>query len=102
MVSSVNYPLPTAAELPCSDDTPVDNSAQNLLPNLLLMLLREIWGDRQDWSCGVDMGIYHTTGANPRGPVTVDEVFAIAPPSPISVTDEPERLLPSDLPGCPR
>ena len=32
--------LPTSAELPCSDDTPVDNENQNFLPNLLLFLLK--------------------------------------------------------------
>ena len=31
--------LPTSDELPCSDDTPVDNEDQNLLPNYLLFLL---------------------------------------------------------------
>jgi hypothetical protein len=27
--------LPSEEELPCSDDTPVDNELQNLIPNLL-------------------------------------------------------------------
>lgn len=31
--------LPSTADLPCSDDTPVDNEDQNLLPNLLLLSL---------------------------------------------------------------
>ena len=31
--------LPTSEELPCSDDTPVDNENQNFIPNLLLFLL---------------------------------------------------------------
>lgn len=31
--------LPTSEELPCSDDTPVDNEIQNLIPNLLLAVL---------------------------------------------------------------
>jgi len=31
--------LPSTEELPCSDDTPVDNEDQNLLPNLLLFAL---------------------------------------------------------------
>lgn len=51
--------LPTAAELPDSDDTPVDNELQNDIPNLLLNILRLIWGDRSDWFWGVDMGIYY-------------------------------------------
>ncbi len=51
--------LPTAEELPDSDDTPVDNELQNLIPNLLLSLLKEIWAERTDWFWGVDMGIYY-------------------------------------------
>jgi hypothetical protein len=38
--------LPTSAELPCSDDTPVDDEDQNLLPNVLLFLLNLVWRDR--------------------------------------------------------
>jgi len=34
--------LPTTEELPCSDDTPVDNEDQNFLPNFLLLLLASI------------------------------------------------------------
>jgi Uma2 family endonuclease len=51
--------LPTAEELPDSDDTPVDNELQNDIPNLLLNILLSIWGDRSDWFWGVDMGIYY-------------------------------------------
>jgi Uma2 family endonuclease len=50
--------LPTAEELPDSDDTPVDNELQNDIPNFLLNILRMIWSNRQDWYWGVDMGIY--------------------------------------------
>jgi hypothetical protein len=31
-----NRPLPSAEELPSSDETPVDNQLQNDIPNLLL------------------------------------------------------------------
>ncbi|MGB3694646.1 MAG: Uma2 family endonuclease [Spirulinaceae cyanobacterium] len=51
--------LPTSEELPCSDDTPVDNELQNLVPNLLLNILAFLWQERQDWFFGVDMGIYY-------------------------------------------
>jgi len=51
--------LPTAEELPCSDETPVDNQLQNDIPNLLLSLLSFIWADRDDWYFGVDMGVYY-------------------------------------------
>jgi len=54
--------LPSSAELPDSDDTPVDNELQNLVPNLLLAILALIWQDRRNWFFGVDMGIYHTPG----------------------------------------
>lgn len=70
--------LPTSEELPCSDDTPVDNEDQNLLPNVLLFLLSTIWAERMDWYFGVDMAIYHTTGANPRVPVVPDGFLSLS------------------------
>jgi Uma2 family endonuclease len=69
--------LPTSDELPCSDDTPVDNENQNFLPNLLLFLLKSIWHDRSDWFFGVDMGIYHTTGVSPLVPVVPDGFLSL-------------------------
>ncbi|AFZ43798.1 protein of unknown function DUF820 [Halothece sp. PCC 7418] len=51
--------LPTAKDLPDSDDTPVDNELQNYIPNLLKSILAMIWSDRFDWYFGVDMGIYY-------------------------------------------
>lgn len=63
--------LPTAAELPCSDDTPVDNELQNLAPNLLEEVLARIWADRSDWFWAVDMGIYH----DPQKPPFVPDGF---------------------------
>jgi len=51
--------LPTAEELPDSDETPVDNELQNDIPNILLNLLRSIWAERTDWFWGVDMGVYY-------------------------------------------
>ena len=56
--------LPTARELPCSDETPVDNELQNDIPNILLNLLRLIWSDRQDWFWGVDMCYYYEPNLN--------------------------------------
>lgn len=69
--------LPSSEELPCSDDTPVDNEDQNLLPNILLFLLNSIWANRNDWYFGVDMGIYHTTGKSPRVPVIPDGFLSL-------------------------
>jgi len=68
--------LPTAAELPDSDDTPVDNELQNLVPNLLLAILSVVWSDRQDWFFGVDMGIYYLPTA-PRKPVIPDGFLSL-------------------------
>jgi len=75
--SSVNQPLPSSAELLSSDDAPVDNEDQNLLPNLLLFLLTHLWADRMDWYFGVDMAIYHTAGLNPRVPVVPDAFLSL-------------------------
>jgi Uma2 family endonuclease len=69
--------LPTTDELPCSDDTPVDNEDQNFLPNLLLFLLNSIWANRMDWFFGVDMGVYHTTGVSPKVPVVPDGFLSL-------------------------
>ncbi|MBE9045325.1 Uma2 family endonuclease [Pleurocapsales cyanobacterium LEGE 10410] len=75
--SYLNRHLPSAEELPCSDDIPVDNEDQNLLPNLLLLLLTHVWSERLDWYFGVDMAIYHTTGLNPRVPVVPDAFLSL-------------------------
>ena len=77
--------LPTSDELPSSDDIPVDNVGvstsrsedQNLLPNILLFLLNSIWAARMDWFFAVDMGVYHTTGANPRVPIVPDAFLSL-------------------------
>jgi Uma2 family endonuclease len=69
--------LPTSEELPCSDDTPVDNEEQNFIPNFLLFLLEFIWANRFDWFFAVDMGIYHTTGVSPRVPIIPDGFLSL-------------------------
>ncbi len=71
------FKLPTSAELPCSDDTPVDNENQNFVPNLLLFLLKFIWANRLDWFFGVDMAIYHTTGVSHLVPVVPDGFLSL-------------------------
>lgn len=75
--SDLHRHLPTSDELPCSDDIPVDNEDQNLIPNFLLFLLNSVWANRNDWFFGVDMAIYHTTGANPRVPVVPDGFLSL-------------------------
>ncbi|MBE9064889.1 Uma2 family endonuclease [cf. Phormidesmis sp. LEGE 11477] len=77
MVSQPLSRLPSTTELPCSDDIPVDNEDQNLLPNLLLFMLIGLWGERMDWYFGVDMAVYHTTGVNPRVPVVPDALLSL-------------------------
>ncbi len=67
--------LPGSEDLPCSDDTPVDNENQNTLPNWLLAILEEIWSDRQDWFFGVDMGIYDREAQRQRVPVVIPDGF---------------------------
>jgi Uma2 family endonuclease len=58
--------LPSAEELPDSDDTPVDNELQDLIPHVLKDILALIWAERMDWFLGIDMGIYY----NPDEPTT--------------------------------
>ena len=87
-----NRQLPTAEDLPSSDETPVDNELQNDIPNMLLNLLRSIWSDRQDWFWGVDMCYYYE--ANIQEPkkskaIVPDGFLAIGVPR---LTDEGGRL----------
>jgi Uma2 family endonuclease len=77
VISPLLQNLPSTAELPCSDDTPVDNEDQNLLPNLLLLLLTRLWRDRTDWYFGVDMAVYHTTGISPKVPIVPDGFLSL-------------------------
>ncbi len=63
--------LPTAEELPDSDDTPVDNELQNLVPTLLRAILAFIWQVRTDWFFGINMGFYYY----PRQPAIVPDGF---------------------------
>jgi Uma2 family endonuclease len=63
--------LPSAEDLPDSDDTPVDNELQDLVPHLLKAILSLIWSERMDWYFGVDMGIYY----DPNQPAIVPDGF---------------------------
>ena len=69
--------LPSSDELIDSDDIPMDNEDQNFVPNFLLFLLESIWKHREDWFFAVDMGVYHTTGLNPRVPVVPDGFLSL-------------------------
>lgn len=63
--------LPSSEELPDSDDTPVDNELQDLIPGLLKAILALVWQDRMDWFFGVDMGVYY----DPNQPALVPDGF---------------------------
>lgn len=69
------FPLPTSEELPCSDETPVDNELQNDIPNWLKATLALIWKERQDWFFGVDMAIYDRLGQKSGRATTVPNGF---------------------------
>jgi Uma2 family endonuclease len=60
--------LPSAEELPDSDDTPVDNELQELIPGLLKAILLILWAERMDWFFGIDMGIYYHPNKAPIVP----------------------------------
>jgi Uma2 family endonuclease len=62
---------PSSDELPDSDDTPVDNELQDLIPGMLKAMLAWLWAERQDWFFGVDMGIYY----HPDRPPIVPDGF---------------------------
>ncbi|MGD1699855.1 Uma2 family endonuclease [Dapis sp. BLCC M229] len=80
----VNYDqllnLPSSDELPDSDDKPVDHEIQILIPNLLMLILNQLWSDRYDWFFGVNMGIFHTTGSNPRVAIVPDGFLSLGVP----------------------
>ena len=60
--------LPTAEDLPCSDETPVDSEIQERIPSLLHFILAELFADRSDWFFGIDMGIYYAPDTPPVVP----------------------------------
>jgi Uma2 family endonuclease len=62
---------PSSEELPDSDDTPVDNELQELIPGLLKAILLILWATRMDWFFGIDMGIYF----DPDQPAIVPDGF---------------------------
>jgi len=69
--------LPSSLELPDSDDLPVDNELQTLVPNLLRFILGWLWAERSDWFFGVNMGIYHDTAVSPRVPIVPDAFLCL-------------------------
>ncbi len=73
--------LPTAEDLPDCDDTPVDSELQERIPNLLSLLLADIFAGRSDWFFGIDMALYYSPDEPPIVPdgflsIGVDRVKA--------------------------
>jgi len=62
---------PSAKDLPDSDDTPVDDQLQLLIPKLLGSTLAMVWAERRDWFFGINMGIYY----HPEIPAIVPDCF---------------------------
>jgi Uma2 family endonuclease len=58
----------TEDDLPYSDDQPVDNELQLLLPVLLRAILALLWAERQDWFFGVNIGLYYDAQLPAIGP----------------------------------
>ena len=69
--SHPRFSLPTEFDLPDSDDQPVDNELQLLLPTLLRAILSLVWSDRNDWFLGVNMGLYY----DPKQPAIGPDAF---------------------------
>jgi len=60
--------LLTEDDLPYTDDQPVDNELQILLPILLRDILALCWADRTDWFFGVNLGVYYDPDQPAIGP----------------------------------
>ncbi len=60
--------LPTEHDLPETDNRPVDNELQLLLPTLLRSILLLAWADRADWFVGVNLGLYYDPARPAVGP----------------------------------
>ena len=64
--------LPTAEELPDSDDKPMEGGEfQSLITYMLQSSLYYAWKDRSDYFLGINMGVYY----HPQKPVLVPHCF---------------------------
>ncbi|UBF25270.1 Uma2 family endonuclease [Kovacikia minuta CCNUW1] len=63
--------FPTEDELPDSDNQPVDNELQLLLPILLRAILLIAWADRPNWFMGANLGLYY----HPNDPAIGPDAF---------------------------
>lgn len=62
------HSLPTEEELPETDNRPVDNELQILIPTLLRAVLALVWSERMDWFLGVNLGLYYDPELPAIGP----------------------------------
>jgi Uma2 family endonuclease len=60
--------LPGEADLPETDNLPVDNELQILIPTLLRAILACHWSERLDWFLGVNLGVYYDPNKAAIGP----------------------------------
>ena len=64
-------PLPsplTEDDLPETDNQPVDNELQVLIPILLRAILALLWAEQMDWFLGVNLGLYYDPNLPAIGP----------------------------------
>ncbi|PZO54708.1 MAG: hypothetical protein DCF15_11520 [Phormidesmis priestleyi] len=59
---------PSELDLPDTDNQPVDNELQILLPALLRSILALVWAERSDWFLGVNIGFYYDPDRPAVGP----------------------------------
>lgn len=60
--------LLTEQDLPDTDEQPVDNELQILLPMLLRAILALAWAGRSDWFLGANLGVYYDPNKPAVGP----------------------------------
>jgi Uma2 family endonuclease len=60
--------LLTEEDLPETDNLPVDNELQIIIPALLRSLLTLLWADRTDWYMGINLGVYYDPDQPAIGP----------------------------------
>lgn len=58
----------TEQDLPDTDNQPVDNELQILLPMLLRAILTLAWANRSDWFLGANLGVYYDPSRPAVGP----------------------------------
>jgi Uma2 family endonuclease len=60
--------LLTEDDLPETDNIPVDNELQIIIPALLRAILAYWWAERTDWYFGINLGVYYDPDESAIGP----------------------------------